>query len=397
MGLDIEQISGLVGVDNRGALLRLQAPLSAAACAPLYPPMEAEVAVSLCRIEGKRTEITVGFIVPEVLNDPVPCSMTVPPGYEIVSPCNFEATTLSLPGGRVFEYLDSTMITDCEIAPGSRTASFIVRTTLRALTVWNYFTVHVRNPGASHAPPNQEQNAWSLIVGGFAAGSVSARGVPSPALHTVTDLELRELPFVYNDTSWAVALTLRTDSAVPPGGYVTVVAPAPFSFPAAQCRGPNATGYAQEAGQPDYVPEIPTQPFQPLRQAADPIRQGPTANLQVLPPQPDRARCDVQGSRLIVEILEGSLSPALYELRFAIGVDPSAAADVTGPGAVEAAFAPARWALESWRPACPESPTCPEPRAACAGACCPERRDNFRVVVGVEKLELLDRGVVEAV
>jgi len=248
-------------------------------------------------------------------------------------------------------------------------------------------TVHVANPVIQRGPATEEQNAWSLEVGAFSAGFFDGtRGLKGLQLQTFNDLELHELPFTYNATSWALMLRFQATSTVPAGGYVVLRAPEPFCFPAALCRGENATGYPIPAGAPTFVPALPRQPLQPLRRASE--AAVPAGTEALMPAVPSRTACSVGdgGRQLEIAVLEGAVPAGLYELRFVVAFDPKWEETLVTNSA-ESRFAPMHWLLESWWPAAD---------TVCSGACCPERRKNFQVIVGITELELRDRGVVEA-
>merc|ERR1719424_1212324 len=97
--------------------------------------------------------------------------------------------------------------------------SFTFKKNLKAIFVWNYFAFHAYNPTAESAPFTAMEATISLVVGGHATGEVGVIGVPCPHLKVFTDLQLQELPFVYNETSWALTLTLRVITSIPAGGY----------------------------------------------------------------------------------------------------------------------------------------------------------------------------------
>eukprot|EP00928_Gymnodinium_smaydae_P043742 TRINITY_DN29255_c0_g1_i1.p1 TRINITY_DN29255_c0_g1~~TRINITY_DN29255_c0_g1_i1.p1 ORF type:complete len:969 (+),score=195.40 TRINITY_DN29255_c0_g1_i1:84-2990(+) len=379
-GLGFWQVPAPAEGDQRGSLLRVQAPLRTPGCSPLFPPMKGEVYASRCLIDGRPSEATVGFTSPVVLPAPVMARLEVPAGYRFPWFCRFNATDLLVPGDRTFEYIPATDLADCEVAPDGRSATFrIKRTVAKVLT---FFTVAIINPSIEEAPAVREHEAWSIVVGGHAAG-----GLLGPRLQIFSDLSLEELPYVYNDTSWALKLRLRPTTAVPAGGHVVLRAPQPFLFPAAQCRGEDDSTYGEVIGSPQFVPAMGKQPFRPIQEVgSDALR---------LPAGPDRTLCFVDGEGgLVVSVLEGALQPGLFELRFAVVLDVAspAASTLLNVGRPEelaqGPLAPMRWALESWSPSGLST--------SCTGDCCPERRANFRPVVGAAEVELLDRGLLEA-
>lgn len=389
-GLLLERLAVPVDTDRFGQVRRLQAPLQAAGCEYLAPAMQAEVIASSCPTLGHNTEVTLGFVAPEMMALPVRVKVSAPVGYLFTQACSFNRSW-ALPAGRAFDDIGEEAMSDCIVSPDGRVASFAISQVLRPKVVWSYFTIHLLNPGVMEQPAVQVQSLFSLEMHKFAAGSATGvQGLSAPSLRAMTDLDLLELPFTYNATSWPLLLRLRTATRVPAGGSILLHAPFPFSFPAEQCRGEN-TSHAERIGSPHFVPALPAQPFQPIREvsaATTPI-QGADSAEALLPRQPTSAFCSVgeHGQFLAITILEGELPVGLYELRFAVLADPEWEDSLVKDETRESAVAPLLWIAESWRPA---------PAEPCSGGCCPERRPNFEVIVGLMELELLDRGAVEA-
>jgi hypothetical protein len=310
-GLDFAQIPVPIESDIRDVLLRLQSPLTTVACAPLLPVMEAEIHASNCLIDGLLTTLSIGFIMPVFTKMPVFGELFAPVGYQFPWVCNFRPGSLALPGDRKLEYIDPSLLENCTVSPDGRSISFIIQKNLKAVSVWNYFTFRIINPTANNAPTTSIEATFALTVGDHAAGAEGTIGVPCPPLKVFADLEMHELPFTYNERSWALMLQLRVITNVPAGGYVVVHAPLPFAFPEDQCRGENAT-YAEEPGSPAFVPAITSRPFRPILEAGQ--EDLPLA-------VPLRAVCSVQarasdpsGSELLIINIEVRVFPHRYSL-----------------------------------------------------------------------------------
>eukprot|EP00927_Polykrikos_kofoidii_P025447 TRINITY_DN22847_c0_g3_i1.p1 TRINITY_DN22847_c0_g3~~TRINITY_DN22847_c0_g3_i1.p1 ORF type:complete len:1062 (+),score=121.78 TRINITY_DN22847_c0_g3_i1:280-3186(+) len=383
-GVGFWQIPVPIVDDNRGFLVRVQGPLEALACFPLLPAMKAEIHASRCLVDSRPTEVTIGFVAPVVMRAPVDATIEVPLGYSLPWLCRFNASSITIPSDKKVDYITEQDFVDCAVSSNGRRATFKIRQTLSAKFVWNFFTLHAVNTRAAEAPAIRAQGAWSLQIGGHAT-----TGVLGPPLRLFTDLLLKELPFVYNDSSWALLLRLRSATRVPNGGHVTLTAPPPFFFPAAHCRGADeADGEAM--GSSSFVPTLPAQPFRRVLDTDD--GNGP------FPEQPVRVMCSVNGRsarRLVVTFLEGELPAGFYEWRFPVVVNSEADLDLlSSPDVKVGPLAPMRWILESW--AMPQHLSAADLDNCQARNCCPTKRPNFLAEQSELEVELLDRGVVEA-
>eukprot|EP00746_Dinoflagellata_sp_MGD_P131221 gnl/MRDRNA2_/MRDRNA2_65029_c0_seq1.p1 gnl/MRDRNA2_/MRDRNA2_65029_c0~~gnl/MRDRNA2_/MRDRNA2_65029_c0_seq1.p1 ORF type:complete len:519 (-),score=55.38 gnl/MRDRNA2_/MRDRNA2_65029_c0_seq1:142-1614(-) len=384
IALQFGEISVPITINTPG-LRPLQAPLQASACA-LAPAMpNAEIHGSNCPIPGRQTMLTIGFISPTALENP---QMTIrtPPGYLWPWSCNFSAYDLNLPGGRTFEFVDESMFQDCVVSADGRSVTFVMVKKLIAQTVWNYFTIHALNPLPEEVPATPEQDTWSMRVDVYYSGTDTQVGVPSVPLNVFRELHLRELPFAYNGTSWAMELTFRSISFVPTGGYIVLEAPRPFIFPDEFCKGENATRDVNSTvGKPLYVPRMPREPFRKVPAANEPLsyRSAPPVIGECLVTH----RTEIAGrERLVVRVLAGELIPAKHEFRFPLVIENEVVVQALQTNPEEGVYAPMIWRLESMKPRTTAGP--------CAGGCCPDER--LLTANGTSFLQVIDAGVFES-
>ncbi|CAK9109328.1 unnamed protein product [Durusdinium trenchii] len=325
--------------ESTRALVPLQVPLTTR-CDPLLRAMEAEVFAGSCLLPGFASEVTLGFLAPEVFQAPVAATLRAPEGFRIAWDCNFEASQLVGPGGRTLEFLLAGFFSDCVVMPDGRSISFTITRDIKAVTSWTFFTIHAVNPPVEELPASTDQSSWALEVGAHAA-----YGAMQLPLRTF-QAELVELPHWYNATTRPVLLSFSSFSPVPAGGYVVLTAPEGLLLPE-QCA---PRRQAATAG----LPVLPTQPFRAL---------GNTPQLTT--------SCEVDGQHLRIALLEGSLPAGHFELRFII------------TEGVNFAGGARQWRLESYTP------------QSCQGTCC-VRRPHFRNIVGLDSLQLLDTAVFYA-
>eukprot|EP00913_Durusdinium_trenchii_P029845 g27967.t2 len=237
--------------ESTRALVPLQVPLTTR-CDPLLRAMEAEVFAGSCLLPGFASEVTLGFLAPEVFQAPVAATLRAPEGFRIAWDCNFEASQLVGPGGRTLEFLLAGFFSDCVVMPDGRSISFTITRDIKETqpdpTECSARMTDLRserNPPVEELPASTDQSSWALEVGAHAA-----YGAMQLPLRTF-QAELVELPHWYNATTRPVLLSFSSFSPVPAGGYVVLTAPEGLLLPE-QC--------AATAG----LPVLPTQPFRCL-------------------------------------------------------------------------------------------------------------------------------------